>query len=221
MKIASTYQSTGLPSSVTSTSDSISRNYKAQIKEVQQKIQELNSNKSISPEEKKQQLEELNQQLNDLNQQLRQHELDKQKEQQEKIAQKQKEQLQKQKSQKEQTSSTGFQKDTIQAMAAAETSQAVVREKEGVRMDLSHDAMSLSNAIKREELDGGVSSLRSSLNELYGEIGALTGEIVGELQNSAKALDDAASKRPEKQTSHSEETEEEEPTVETEKSQES
>lgn len=190
MRIEGNYNYTGGGTASPSANDSVSRNIRQQIQEVQKQLKELASDKSMPQEEKSERQKELNRQLTELNQRLRQHELDQQKEQREKAAQRLKESENKQ--QDSRTDSKGsFGTETIQAMAAAETTQAIVQEKEGVRMELSREARQLSNAIKREELEGGVSPKREDLNELYGKIGEMTGEEVDQLSGASSRLEKA------------------------------
>lgn len=188
MRIESNYTSPGSGISNTSTTDSFSRKLKQQIQDIKKQIQELSADKNLTPDQKTEKQKELTEQLNDLTNQLNQHELEKKQEQQEKAIQKQKEQLERTNTGKKETEGS-FKTETVQAMAAAETNQKIVQEKEGVRMELSHEAMHLVNAIKREELDGGVSSLRGDLNALYPKIGTLSEEAVSTLQGSASDLE--------------------------------
>lgn len=181
--------------------DPVSKQLKKQIQEVKKQLQELSADQSVPMEEKAEEQKELTKKLNDLNNQLRQHELDKQEEQRRKAAEKRQERLEASGTAKEEKAdgdAAGFDRKTVQAMAAAETGQAVTVKKEGVRMDLSHEALALNIGIKRQEQwEGGVSPLRAVLNELYGDMGRLTGETLEGLREAEGALEQAAGKRTE------------------------
>lgn len=62
--------------------DSVSRNIQKQIANEQKRLQELSSNREMTPEEKMKKRQEIQQEINNLNQQLRQHQIELRRQQQ-------------------------------------------------------------------------------------------------------------------------------------------
>ena len=144
--------------------DAVSKNIQQQIAYAQQQLQQLSSNKNMTPEEKMKKRQEIQQEIANLNQQLRQHQIEQKRQQQ--AAQSQGYSDNREEN-TEKAKGRGLSQTGMEAMISADTSIKQAKTQSGVATRLEGKAKVLESEIKMDAGRGGnVAKKQEELSEL-------------------------------------------------------
>lgn len=136
--------------------DPVSKSIRRQIENAQKRLQELSSNKDLSPEEKMKRRQGIQQEITALNQQLRQHEMEMRKEQQAKSTAVQEEKKSQTPTAAKQDSKAGkgMSQASMQAMISADVSMKQAQTQNSVATKMEGRARVLKSEIKQDQNTG-------------------------------------------------------------------
>ena len=137
--------------------DSVSRNIQNQITSAQEKLQALNSNEDMTPEEKMKKKQEIQQEITSLNQQLRQHQIEQRRQQNSKTSSANESQGENRRTgaSKSGKRGNGLSKASMQAMISADTSMKQAQVQGNVATEMKGRAGVLKAEIKQDGSTGG------------------------------------------------------------------
>lgn len=137
--------------------DPVSKGIQRQIENAQKRLQELSSNKDLSPEEKMKRRQEIQQEITALNQQLRQHEMEQRKEQQAKNTEKQEEKKNSRSpagAKQGDGAGKGMSQASMEAMISADVSMKQAQVQSSVAVKMEGRAGVLKSEIKQDQNTG-------------------------------------------------------------------
>ena len=161
-------------------SDATSKNLQSQIANAQKQMQELSSNKEMSPEAKMEKRKEIQEQINELQNQLRQHQLEQRKENLQKSSSSMEDMLggSRQNSQPS-AGGTGLSGGSMQAILSADSAMSQVKAQGSARAQVKGEAKVLKAEIKQDGARGAnVEKKQEQLAEIEARAQKLESVIV-------------------------------------------
>ena len=173
--------------------DAVSKNIQQQIAYAQQQLQQLSSNKNMTPEEKMKKRQEIQQEITNLNQQLRQHQIEQRKEQQAKASSMEDMLGGSPKAAKSEAKGTGLSKASMQAMISADVSMKKADVQGSMAVQMEGKAHVLEAEIKTDKNRGGNTEQKEAeLADLKANVQAATASQISNLADANKAMAEAA-----------------------------
>lgn len=178
-----------------------------QIQRVRQEIAKLSENETMPTEDKQKRKKELEDQINSLNKQLTQCQMEEKKVEQERRAQEIQQKMEEKAQMREkEEEKPGLDLSSVQAIIAASTSMEQAKTVNHVRTHMTSNAHMLQGNIAAEEARGGDSSkLKSQLNELEGQIGEVTSQLLNKYGEANKTMQSAVETEKNKEATDKEE----------------
>lgn len=178
-----------------------------QIQRVRQEIAKLSENETMPTEDKQKRKKELEDQINSLNKQLTQCQMEEKKVEQERRAQEIQQKMEEKAQMREkEEEKPGLDLSSVQAIIAASTSMEQAKTVNHVRTQMTSNAHMLQGNIAAEEARGGDSSkLKSQLNELEGQIGEVTSQLLNKYGEANKTMQSAVETEKNKEATDKEE----------------
>ena len=161
-------------------SDATSKNLQSQIANAQKQMQELSTNKEMSPESKMEKRKEIQEQINELQNQLRQHQLEQRKENLQKSSSSMEDMLggSRQNSQPS-AGGTGLSGGSMQAILSADSAMSQVKAQGSARAQVKGRAEILRSEIKQDGARGAnVEKKQEQLDEIEARAQKLESVIV-------------------------------------------
>lgn len=161
-------------------SDSTTKNLQSQIANAQKQMQELSTNKEMSPEAKMEKRKEIQEQINELQNQLRQHQLEQRKENLQKSSSSMEDMLggSRQNSQPS-AGGTGMSGGSMQAILSADSAMSQVKAQGSARAQVKGEAKVLKAEIKQDGARGAnVEKKQEQLDEIEARAQKLESVIV-------------------------------------------
>ncbi len=175
--------------------DSYSKNLQRQIANAQKQLQELSSNKEMTPEEKKEKQQEIRQQVNDLNRQLRQYQMEQRRAEHPEKQQSKGSSMEDRFGQNAQTGrkSAGLSQASMTAMISADTSIKQAKVQGSVAAGMEGRAGVLETEIKLDEARGGdVTKKKEELADVTQKAQAAAASQMNTLAEAGKDVEEAA-----------------------------
>ena len=181
--------------------DATSKNIQNQIANAQKKLENLSSDEKISVEEKMKKRQEIRQEITSLNQQLRQHQIERRKEKQQVETSMDDMIGSKQNNVKSDKPANGLSDASMQAIIVADFSMKQAKVQGNITTQMKGEASTLRTEIKMDKSRGGkVEKKEDRLAKLEERIGENTQAQISNLVDAKKAMEEAAKKDAEPET---------------------